>query len=44
MQPKTIQRNAEGPNFAPMIAPKMGPVPAMFRNCIMYTFHAGMGI
>ena len=42
MQPKTIHRYAAGPNFAPMIAPKMGPVPAMFRNWIMNTFHEGI--
>ena len=27
-----------------MMAPKMGPVPAMFRNWIMYTFHAGIAM
>ena len=27
-----------------MMAPKMGPVPAMFRNWIMKTFHVGMGM
>ena len=41
MQPSTIHRYAAGPNFAPMIAPKIGPVPAMLRNCIIKTFHVG---
>ena len=27
-----------------MMAPKMGPVPAMLRNCIMNTFHVGSGM
>ena len=27
--------------MAPIIAPKMGPVPAMLRNWIMNTFHPG---
>ncbi len=34
MDPNTIQRNTTGPNTAPMRAPKMGPVPAMFKSWI----------
>ena len=30
--PKTIHRKAAGPNITPMMAPKIGPRPAMFRN------------
>ncbi len=32
MQPKTIQRKEAVPNWAPMMAPMMGPTPAMLRN------------
>ena len=44
MHPRTIQRYEAGPNFAPMMAPKIGPVPAMFRNWIMNTFQVGIGM
>gem|GEM_PF-3618832 len=27
----------------PMMAPKMGPVPAIFKNCIMNTRQVGSG-
>ena len=30
--------------MAPMMAPKMGPVPAMLRNWTMNTFHEGITI
>ena len=41
--PATIQMNAAGPNLTPMMAPKIGPRPAMLRNCIRKTFHVGSG-
>ena len=44
MQPKTIQRKHAVPNFAPRMAPKMGPVPAMLRNWIMKMRHRGMAM
>ena len=43
MQPRMIQRYAAGPNLAPMMAPKIGPVPAMLRNWIMKIFQFGIG-
>ena len=30
--PKTIHRNAAGPNITPIMAPNIGPSPAMLRN------------
>ena len=33
MVPKTIHKNAAGPNYAPCIAPKIGPKPAIFKKC-----------
>ena len=44
MHPKTIQRYAAGPNLAPIMAPKIGPVPAMLRNWIMKTFGVGIAM
>ena len=41
MVPKTIHRNAAGPYMTPMIAPKMGPRPAMLRNCMRKIFQVG---
>lgn len=32
-----------GPNTAPISAPKMGPVPAMFRSCTRKAFQVFMG-
>ena len=31
--PNTIHKNADGPNNAPCIAPKIGPKPAIFKKC-----------
>ncbi len=38
MVPNTIQRKAAGPNITPMMAPNMGPRPAIFRNWIRNIF------
>ena len=32
IHPNTIHKNADGPYNAPIIAPKIGPVPAIFKN------------
>ena len=43
MPPSVIHRKATGPNAAPRIAPKIGPVPAMLSNWIRKTRQRGMG-
>ncbi len=43
MPPSVIHRKATGPNAAPKIAPKIGPVPAMLSNWIRKTRQRGMG-
>lgn len=42
--PNTIQSRAAGPNIIPMMAPKIGPIPAMFRNWMRKTFHVGIAM
>ena len=42
--PNTIQMKEATPNLAPMIAPKIGPRPAIFKNWIMKIFQVGKGI
>ena len=42
MLPNTIHKNTTGPNTAPISAPKIGPVPAMFSNWIRNTFQVGI--
>ena len=44
MVPSTIHRKAAGPNIMPMMAPKMGPRPAMLRNCMRNTRQVGSGM
>lgn len=39
-----IHRNTTGPKQAPISAPKIGPVPAIFKSCTRNTFHAGIGM
>ena len=43
MEPKAIQRKTTGPNTAPIRAPNMGPVPAMFSSCPRKAFHVFIG-
>ena len=43
MEPSTIHRNTTGPNTAPIRAPKMGPVPAMFSSWIKKAFQGFIG-
>ena len=42
--PNTIHKKEAVPNLAPMIAPKIGPKPAIFKNWIMKIFQVGNGI
>ena len=44
MVPATIHINAAGPNITPIMAPKIGPRPAMLRNCMRKTFQVGRGV
>ena len=44
MLPNAIQRNAAGPNITPMMAPKIGPKPAILRNWMRKTLQAGISI
>ena len=44
MVPATIHMKAAGPNITPMMAPKIGPRPAIFRNWMRNTFHTGSSI
>ncbi len=44
MVPATIQMKAAGPYITPIMAPKIGPRPAMLRNWMRKTFHVGMGM
>ena len=41
---KTIHINTIGPKSAPLIAPKIGPVPAIFKSSIKNAFHFGRGV
>ena len=41
---QTIGDEGQTLNIAPMLAPKIGPVPAMFRNSIMKIFQLGSTI
>ena len=43
MEPNTIHRNTTGPNTAPIKAPKIGPVPAIFKSCTRKAFQGFMG-
>ncbi len=43
MHPNTIQMYDAVPNLAPIMAPNIGPSPAMLRNWIMKIFQVGIG-
>jgi len=43
MEPNTIHRKTTGPKQAPIRAPKIGPVPAMFSSCTRKAFQGFMG-